>query len=142
MENTKEIIEINGIKFEVDLRSAKRIEEYHVGDVVKVLIKQYGSYKSCAGTIVGFDAFKELPTIIVAYVDSDYNSMDIKFIYYNAETKDVEICLADKNDLTFTKETVIDRMNQDISKKKAEIAEIEKKRDFFINNFSKCFNFS
>jgi len=37
MEN-KKIIEVNGVKLEVDLSSAKVIEEYRVGDVIKVLI--------------------------------------------------------------------------------------------------------
>lgn len=62
-DNQKTIVEINGIKLEVDLRTAKRVEEYKVGDMVKVLKKEYGdSYKSYAGMIVGFDAFVALPT--------------------------------------------------------------------------------
>ena len=38
MENTKTQIEINGVKLEVDLRNATRIDEFKVGDNVKVKI--------------------------------------------------------------------------------------------------------
>lgn len=134
---SKEIIEINGVKLEVDLTNARVVDEYHIGDVVKVLKKQYSDYKSFAGTIVGFDPFKNLPTIIIAYLN-DYNTT-IEFLYYNAESKDVEICMANPNDITFTKDTVVDAMNKDIQKKKAEITELEIKRDYFINHFSQCF---
>ena len=38
------VIEINGIKVEVDLRTAKQINQYKVGDNVKLLIKSgYGN---------------------------------------------------------------------------------------------------
>lgn len=138
MEN-KQIIVINGVKLEVDLSNAKVIENYRIGDVVKVLRKEYGgSWQSYSGTIIGFDAFENRPTIIIAYLESGY-SADIRFLYYNADTTDAEICLANKNDLACSKETVVERMNRDIAKKKAEIDEIKQKRDFFINHFSRCF---
>jgi len=138
MEN-KQIIEINGVKLEVDLTNARVIENYRVGDVVKVLRKEYNNqWKSHSGTIVGFDAFENRPTIIIAYVDDGYNA-DIHFLYYNADTENAEICPANSNDLAFSKESVIEKMNRDIAKKKAEIDEIEQKRNFFIEHFSRCF---
>ena len=136
----KTIIEINGVKLEVDLSNARVIENYRIGDIVKVLCKGYGeSWHSYSGTIIGFDAFKNRPTIIVAYIESSYCSTDIKFLYYNTDTTDVEICPANNNDLAYSKETIIEHMNRDMAKKKAEIDEIEQKRDFFIRNFSRCF---
>jgi hypothetical protein len=36
MEENKRIVEIDGVKIEVDLRSAKRIDTFRVGDNVKV----------------------------------------------------------------------------------------------------------
>ena len=35
----KRIVEIGGVKIEVDLRTAKRVDSYRVGDPVKVLTK-------------------------------------------------------------------------------------------------------
>jgi ribosomal protein L19 len=94
--NQKTIVEINGVKLEVDLRTAKTVEEYRVGDTVKLLKKEYGdSYKSYAGMIVGFDPFISLPTIIVAYIDQSYSGVDIKFDYLNAKSEGVEICHTD-----------------------------------------------
>lgn len=39
MDDGKRIIEIDGVKIEVDLRTAKRIDTYRVGDNVKILNK-------------------------------------------------------------------------------------------------------
>ena len=87
MSNTdtgKRVVEINGVKMEVDLRSAttQEVNTYKVGDQVKVLIKDYSSWKDYPGTIVGFDNFKQRPTIIIAYLER-YNS-DIRFAYFNS----------------------------------------------------------
>lgn len=88
----KHIVEINGVKLEVDLRTAKRIENYKVGDPVKVLVKSYGdNYKTNVGMIVGFDDFPSLPTITIMYVESEYSSASVKFVSINSATKDVEL---------------------------------------------------
>jgi hypothetical protein len=39
----KTIIEVSGVKLEVDLRQARRIEEIRIGDRVKVLTKDYSA---------------------------------------------------------------------------------------------------
>lgn len=137
---SKEIIEINGVKLEVDLSTARRIEEYKVGDVIKVLVKEYSSYKSYAGTIVGFDAFKNLPTIIIAYLKNSYSDSKIEFVYYNAETEGIEICPACENDIVFNKETVVAAMDKEIESAKAKTSELQQKRDYFVNHFDKCFH--
>jgi hypothetical protein len=52
--NETRIVEINGVKLELDMRQAKlqSIDTFKVGDSVKVLIKEYGdSYKTHAGVI-------------------------------------------------------------------------------------------
>ena len=90
----KRVIEVNGVKLEVDMRYAKRIEELRIGSKVKALNKEYSSYSVYPGVIVGFEQFEKLPTIVVAYYKTDYSGSDIKFVYYNAETKDTEICSA------------------------------------------------
>ena len=43
-EDQKRIIEVNGVKLEVDMRYARKIEELRVGSRVKVLIKNYSRY--------------------------------------------------------------------------------------------------
>ena len=86
MENNKRIIEINGVKMEIDLRNATVIDNFKVGDTIKVLVKGYNDYKSHVGMIVGFDEFQKLPTIVIAYLDIEYSGANIKFVYYNSES--------------------------------------------------------
>jgi hypothetical protein len=141
MEPEKRIIEINGIKLEVDLRHARRVDEFRIGDRVKVLIKEYQSYKSHAGVIVGFDAFEKLPTIIVAYLDIDHNKAELKYVYINASkgNEDVEICATTDSDLPFQKEDVLRRMDREIEKTKNEVADLQQKRDLFLARFGQYF---
>src|SRR5574340_1255485 len=136
----KQIIEINGVKLEVDLRYAKRIEELHIGSRVKCLVKQYQDYAVYPGVIVGFEPFKNLPSIVVAYLKSNYNSAEIQFVSFNAETKDFEI-VADLNDNTLEvdRSDLIGKFNMEIAKKQAEIDEIERRKAFFLNNFGVYF---
>ena len=141
MEQETRIIEINGVKMEVDLRQAKTINSYKVGDSVKLLLKKYGdSYESHLGTIIGFDNFEQRPTVVIAYLDVDYSEANIKFCYFNKESKDVEITHLNNWDVPFSKQSVIDRMNKEEAKKEEEIRQIVEKRRVFIELFGKYFN--
>lgn len=135
------VIEVNGIKLEVDDRYCKVIEKFNIGDNVKVLVKKYSdAYESYAGVIVGFDNFSILPTIIVAYLDISYGSdAGIKMISINAKSKDVEICQAGEYTAPFEKERVTDLMDRAILKKEEELQDLRHKRDFFLKNFKKYF---
>jgi len=134
------IVEINGIKIEVDLRTAKRVDQFKVGDAVKILKKKYGdSYESYFGMIVGFDEFKELPTIIVAYLDPSSYSAAVNFVYINFKTTDVEICPHDPDDLGIEKEDVISKFNREIEKKEAEISDLLSKKQYFERMFGRYF---
>lgn len=138
MNNEKQIIEINGVKMEIDLRYAKRIEHLQVGSRVKCLVKGYGDdYKVHPGVIVGFEPFEKLPSIIVAYMDVDYSSASIKFKSYNAKCTDFEIVAdIDNNALEVNKADILTKMQREIERKQLEVQEIEQRRDFFLKNFS------
>lgn len=134
------IIEINGVKLEIDLRHAKRIENLKVGDTVKVLKKEYSdNYKSLMGVIVGFDAFEKLPSIIVAYVGDRHDSNPISTVCYNSETKDIEIIAANEHDLSFDKSNILEKFDKQITAKQLEIKDLESKRDYFLHHFKKYF---
>jgi hypothetical protein len=73
MTETNKIIEINGVKFEVDGRTAtlRQIDTIRIGARVKVLKKKYGDdYEVHHGVVVGFEPFKEAPTFIIAYIET------------------------------------------------------------------------
>lgn len=136
----KRIIEINGIKLEVDLSTARKIDEFKVGDNVKVLKKGYNdTFDVLAGVIVEFVNFKELPTMIIAMFRQDYNGCRIEFINFNAQTKDVEITPCCEHELKLEKCRVIDKFNNEIEKKKSEMEELMNKRDWFEKHFAKYF---
>lgn len=137
MEDEKRIIEVNGVKLEVDMRYARRIDEFRVGDTVKVLDKRNGKNEMRTGTITDFANFKELPTIMVAvYKPGDYwQAPTIEFIPYNADTEDIEIVGVSSEEIMVSRETIVDRFNDQIAKKKAEMDDLIVKRDTFLRYF-------
>lgn len=139
MEENKKIIEINGVKIEVDLRTAKRIDEFKVGDSVKVLQKNESDYTVSAGVIIDFVMFKELPTIQIAIFKNDYWGHNISFINFNSQTKDIEIAAVSEHELVLEKDRVIDKINREIEKKQSEINELQTKKDYFVKHFKKYF---
>ncbi len=60
---SQETVEINGVKFEINMDTAKRIDTFKVGDNVRLLDKRYSSSQIYTGVILGFYNFKELPTM-------------------------------------------------------------------------------
>jgi len=132
----KTIIEINGVKMELDMRHAKRIDELRVGDRVKVLLKNYSDYKVHAGTIIGFEPFKALPTVIVAYIETGYNSAEVKFVYFNSSSKDVEIVKAiDDDSIGIEKRDVMSMFDRMVAAKEREIDDLLSKKEYFLRNF-------
>jgi len=139
MEN-KRIIEVNGVKMEIDIREAKVIENYKVGDYVKILIKNYSDYKSYIGNIIGFDNFTKNPTIVIAYLKNEYSSASIEFAYYNATSEGIEITGLNDWDIPLTKSTVLEQFNKEILKKEQEMLEMKNKANIFEQLFGKYFN--
>lgn len=135
----KRIVEINGIKIEVDLRTAKRVDQFKVGDPVKVLKKMYSGYESHFGMIVGFDEFVALPTIIVAYLKNSYGDDPLQFVYINAESKEVEICPHSPSDIGIEKADILASFNRLITKKETELNELRQKQSYFEKMFGRYF---
>jgi hypothetical protein len=137
----KRIIEINGIKMEIDLRHAKRVDTFKVGDKVRVLVKSYGdTFNTYAGMIVGFDNFKERPTIIVAYIEPGAYSADpLKFVNINQDTKDVEITAMSDDFIAADKSSIIDRMDKIILDHQQKIQEMEARKSYFLKYFDAYF---
>ncbi len=129
----KRIIEVNGVKVEVDLREAKQVNCFRVGDRIKILVKEYQSYKPYHGVIVGFDAFQKLPTITVMYLDDGYKA-EMKFAYVNAESEGVEIVPADNSLPDVQKAEILRRLDVEIEKAAAVVDDLKGKRAFFLSH--------
>jgi hypothetical protein len=132
----KTIIEVNGIKLEVDMRYARRIDEIHIGDRVKVLKKAgYGDdHKVFPGIIVGFEPFQKLPTIVVAYVDVEWSKAEIKFLHFNSKCE-AEVIHAADEDFHVDRDVILQRFDREIAAKQREIETIEEQRNYFQTNF-------
>lgn len=134
------IIEVNGVKLEVDLRTARRIDTLRIGSRVKCLVKEFSDHKTYAGIVVGFEPFEKLPTVIVAYLNSSYASCDLIIRSFNSETKDFEMVAdLDNNSLEVSKSDVLAKMLREENKAQLAVDEIRQKREFFLRNFGSYF---
>jgi hypothetical protein len=140
MEGEKRIVEIDGVKIEVDLRTAKRVDSFRVGDNVKILDQDYNGYKVKPGIIVDFAEFKQLPTIVIAVFNegSWSSSPSIDFIYYNRETADkIELVPTTEDEIRVSKEGVIEKFEREIQKKKNEYTDLQNQLEYFKKHFLK-----
>lgn len=138
MEN-KRMVEINGIKMEMDMRTAVRVDEFKVGDNIKVLDKNYSSHKLFEGVIVDFLNFKDLPTIQIAYFERDWSGAKINFLNINSDNDSYEILPASKHEFELEKSSVVEKMKLEIEKNKEEAARIQSKLDWFEKFYGKYF---
>lgn len=137
-ENTK-IIEINGVKFEVDARTAtmKQIANVKLGARVKVMVPSYGDQVTVHhGVVVGFEPFQNNPVIIVAYLTDAYSSApEIKFLYFTAKSKE-SIVISDEDDRqAIARDQVVEAIDKKIAKLQAEITDLEDRKTYFLKNF-------
>ena len=135
--NTKRIVEIEGIKVEVDLRTAKRVDELRIGSKVKVLITtSYGGPQVWPGVVVGFEPFQKLPTIVIAYIESQYSKAELKFLHYNAKSKEGhEIVAAADDVLDLDREMIFAHFAREIATKEKEIEIVKERRAYFERHF-------
>jgi uncharacterized coiled-coil protein SlyX len=136
MSNEKQIIEVNGVRLEVDMRYARRVEELRIGSPVKVLAKStYGGAKVHAGVVIGFEPFQDMPTILVAYVEDNYSTADVKIVSINSMQKDFDVVAAVDLDFAVDKNIIIARFERMLAAKQREIDDIQEKMEYFKNNF-------
>lgn len=137
MNENKRIIDINGIKLEVDLTSARRIDEFKVGDTVKVLDNRNERNEVRTGVITDFANFKDLPTIIVAVYKcaSYWDKPSIEFISYNSDTEGIEIVGVSAEEIIVSRETITQKFDDEIAKKRDELNDLIIKRDTFVKYF-------
>ena len=134
-ENTR-VVEINGVKMEVDLRTARVIENFKVGDSVKVLRKKYSSYEVLPAAIVGFVEFAKLPSIELLTID---RNGEVEFLTFNAGTSDVEIAPFNRYELILDRAEIMDKLDENVNKAQEALRLAEAKRHAFIETIGKAF---
>lgn len=141
METTK-IIEVNGVKMELDARTAKvqEVQTFHVGDAVLLLVPEatYGGKKTSAlpGLIVDFANFKEKPTIVVAYLTDDYKP-EIKTAYINKDSSD--FALVHTNNMAFDAQYAMIKLSRKVEEREAELLKAKNDLDLFKRFLSRSF---
>lgn len=131
------IVEIGGVKVEVDLRTAKVVETYRVGDNVAVLAKGWGDdFKVHPGVIAAFDEFPGLPTITIAYLEGG----KLLRAHLNAKSGD-KILISPLTALTsyFQREDVLGQFDREILATQAKLDELHQQRAFFVEHFGRMF---
>jgi hypothetical protein len=133
-------VEINGIKLEIDERTARTVEQYRVGDRVKVLVKRYEQYTIYVGVIVGFADFAKLPSIEVMYLSTDsWDSDPLKFATLNEKNEDVELAPMNEAEIVLDRGDVVRRFDQEIRKRELALEDMQTKREYFISKFAAAF---
>ncbi len=134
MSEQNKIIEINGMKFEVDARTAtlRQLSTLKIGAKVKVL-KDNTVY---CGVIIGFEPFEKDPVVVVCYMDGGYySSPDLKFLYYKKDSKEQIIVSTEDDDGSIERDSIVGKLNSSIATKQREIIDLEDKKNYFLKNF-------
>jgi hypothetical protein len=141
-EENKRIVEIDGVKLEVDLRSAKVIDHYKIGDPVRVLhpSSQYSKNSIKAGVIVGFCEFEKNPAIEILELDENYNGVGFSLVtIVSGEENPIQIAPYDRYSGLVSQSDIVTRFDRKIQEKELELADLKLKKDYFINDFAKAF---
>lgn len=65
----------------------------------------------------------------------DWSSADIKFVQYNAESKDIEICAAVTDEADLNKQGAMASFDREIVKKERELSDLREKQAHFDKKF-------
>ena len=135
------IVEINGIKMEIDLRKARIVHDnIRVGSKVKILVTGYSEPMVHAGVVIGFDDFEKLPTINVAYIVGGYWLTDMQFAAINDKSSEkYSIVPALDDELPINRATVLESFDRMRVKAEREIQDLEQKRAYFERMFGQYF---
>lgn len=134
---------IQGTHFEISRAPDYNPEKFvRIGDRVKIMKKGYDKWNTYPGVVVSFDDFKGLPTINIVYVDVSYSSCNLAMVAYNEDAKDIKVVFLpdDSKELDVDRVAVIDRFDNEIEKKKAELSDLIYKKAYFEKNFGKFFS--
>jgi hypothetical protein len=133
--NTQQI-ELKGHTFEVQTQAVVT-STIRIGDKLRILKKStYSEPKVYDGVVVGFEPFKDLPSIVIAYFENEtYSSPDLKFLVWNEKTKDCEITQAIADPLKNNARMFDKAMQAKAAKLRMEAQEIDHKLAYFRAHF-------
>lgn len=133
----KKIIEVNGIKMEMDMRTAsvQSIDTFKVGDAVMVLIKEDSKTQALPAVITAFANFKEKPTIVVHYLRESWSSVELKVAYINSDTTDTQIVLVEDGVKSFESSRIKEKFEKEVRNAEDELLKKQRQLDNFNRTF-------
>lgn len=141
-DENKRIVEINGVKLEIDLREAKVVESYKIGDPVRVFHPKssYSHAEIRPGVIVGFCEFDKNPAIQIMEFKKDYSGMVFEIITIASGVEsDIQIAPYNKYEGLISQSSVVTQFDRLIQQKELELADLKLKKKYFIDDFAKAF---
>jgi len=141
-DENKRIVEINGVKLEVDLRTAKVIDHFKVGDPVRVYHPKRDHYSASikVGVIVGFCEFSKTPAIEVMELNDEYSGIEFRTIVIGQDiNEELQIAAYDKYEGLISRSNVVEKFDRKIQEEELKLADLKLKKEYFINDFAKAF---
>ncbi|GHU81995.1 hypothetical protein FACS189468_5610 [Spirochaetia bacterium] len=141
-EENKRIVEINGVKVEVDLRTAKVIDCFKVGDPVRVFHPKsdYTRAEIKPGVIVGFCEFSKNPAIEIMELKADYSGVFFEIVVIAEGINDeLQITAYDKYEGLISQADVVTKFDRLIQQKELELSDLKLKKKYFVDDFAKAF---
>jgi len=141
-EENKRIVEINGVKLEVDLRTAKVVDTFKIGDPVRVFHPKgsYGSAEIHVGVIIGFCEFEKTPAIEILELSDEYSGVTFKTVCIgDGINTELQIAPYDRYEGLISQADTVTKFDRAIQKKELELADLKLKKQYFINDFAKAF---
>ena len=135
--DTKRILKVGGVKVEVDLREAKQITSYRVGDAVKILRKEYSSWTESVGVIVGFTPFATHPCIEILCVKNVSYANDVEFLTITEDTPDIELAPLSDFQAAFSYDSIMEKFAYARVTKENELRSLTARQAAFTEYFGK-----
>lgn len=137
-QETKRIIEVNGVKVEIDLRQAKQIETFAVGDTVKVFEKQYNdSYEVFPGVITGFAQCLDFASIEVIIMRVSYSEVKFENISINSGSTKYVLATFTQYDGMLNKERIMKALDEKINSAEIALETAKRNKELFLSEIGK-----
>lgn len=132
-------VEVNEAMVKIGLKKEEVVNNYKVGNYIKLLIKDVFDFENYPGRIVGIYYSNDEPIIVVAYLKQPFDRFNIGYIEISLSSEDVKI--APLNDWDFPIEWLsrLKRFKIEILSKEQEVTEMKSNVKRFEQIFDEYF---
>lgn len=132
-------IELNEAMVKIGLKKEEAINNYKVGNYVKLLIKDIFDFESYPGRIVGIYYSNDEPIIVVAYLKQPFDRFNISYIEICPSSEDTKIEPLNDWDFPIERLSMLKRFKIEILSKEQEVTEMKSNVKRFEQIFDEYF---